>query len=234
MLQEATMSEWVEVKTSGGHALSVYVAKPDGAPRGGVIVLQEIFGVNDYIQSVARRYADMGYLAAAPSLYDRYERGFQSTYAPENVGHALELRKQVTDNEALDDIRACMTLFDGLPGAAIGFCFGGYLAWLAAATIPGLKGAVGYYPTGIATEASLALEPQCPVMLHFGDHDTFLPPAAVAAVRTTHADEQIFTYDADHGFECPGRPIYDSEAAALAQSRTSAFLGSILGESRDE
>jgi carboxymethylenebutenolidase len=218
------MNEWVDVTVSDGHVLSVYVARPAGKPRGGVIVLQEIFGVNSYIQSVARRYAEHGFLAVAPSLYDRYERRFQSGYGPENVANALGLRKQVTDDQALRDIEASLTLLGDLPSATLGFCFGGYLAWLAAAKLSGLKAAVGYYPTGIAAELSLVLEPQCPVMLHFGDKDTMLPPVAVQAVREAHPGETVFTYAADHGFECPARPIYDSAAAELAQNRTFAFL----------
>jgi carboxymethylenebutenolidase len=228
------MSNWVEVQSSGGHAVSVYVAKPKDTPRGGVIVLQEIFGINDYIQSVAQRYADLGYLAVAPSLYDRCERRFQSTFSPENVPRALKLRQSVSDSDALDDIKASLTLLEGLPAVTLGFCFGGYLSWLAAASLPALRGAVGYYPTGIAADASLALVPKCPVMLHFGEKDAFLPPAAVEAVRAAHAGQRIYTYAADHGFECSGRPIYDKAAADLAQSRTSAFLASIFDTARNQ
>jgi carboxymethylenebutenolidase len=218
------MSETVRLTASDGHELSAYVSRPAGAPVAGLVIVQEAFGVNRHIRSVADGYAGDGFLAVAPALFDRIERGVELGYAAADLQKGIALARQsdlanaVTDvAAALEYLRKHMTKKCGV----IGYCLGGTVAWLAATRLdPGA--AVGYYGGHISRFAQE--NPRCPVMLHFGTLDAHIPKEDVDRVHTLHPDVQIFWYEADHGFNCNDRPSYNTSAAKQARQRSLEFL----------
>lgn len=221
------MGENIRLTASDGFVCDAYVARPAGVPKGGIVVVQEIFGVNPHIRSVADRYAAEGYLAVAPALFDRAEPGFQSGYQPEDMPRAYAMIGKVSSGPALLDIAAAIA-FAAEAGKVgiVGFCWGGTLAWKAAAKLPGLSAAVGYYGGNILDLTDL--QPQCPVMLHFGALDDHIPVDKVRAFAAARPELPIFIYDAGHGFNCDARGSYDATSAKLAQERTSAHFAKHL------
>ena len=221
------MGETVRLTASDGFVCDAYVARPSGLPKGGIVVVQEIFGVNPHIRSVADRYAAEGYLAVAPALFDRAEPGFQSGYSAEDMPRAVAMIGKVTSGPALLDIAAAIK-FAAEAGkvGVVGFCWGGTLAWSAAAGLPGLSAAVGYYGGGVLGLTNL--RPNCPTMLHFGAKDAHIPVDKVQAFAATRPDVPIYVYDADHGFNCDARASFDAEAAKLAQQRSFAHFAKHL------
>lgn len=221
------MGENIRLTASDGFVCDAYVARPAGVPKGGIVVVQEIFGVNPHIRSVADRYAAEGYLAVAPALFDRAERGFQSGYQPEDMPRAFAMIGKVSSGPALLDIAAAIA-FAAEAGkvGVVGFCWGGTLAWTAAAKLPGLSAAVGYYGGNILDLTDL--QPQCPVMLHFGALDDHIPVDKVRAFAAARPELPIYIYDAGHGFNCDARGSYDATSAKLAQERTSAHFAKHL------
>ena len=222
------MGTWVELTAEDGHRLSAYRAAPAGAPRGGLVVAQEIFGVNSHIQSVCDGYAADGYVAIAPALFDRYERGVDIGYTPPDIARGRELKALSKAEAALLDVAAARAAAAsaGKVGV-IGYCWGGYIAWLSAARLPGFACAVAYYGGGM-TDA-IAEKPKCPVMAHFGERDTMIPVAGVNALAAAHPTAKVFLYPADHGFNCDQRGSYNAQAARVARERTLAFLRQYLG-----
>ena len=221
------MGENIRLTASDGFVCDAYVARPAGVPKGGIVVVQEIFGVNPHIRSVADRYAAEGYLAVAPALFDRAEPGFESGYQPEDMPRAYAMIGKVSSGPALLDIAAAIA-FAAEAGkvGVVGFCWGGTLAWTAAAKLPGLSAAVGYYGGNILDLTDL--QPQCPVMLHFGALDDHIPVDKVRAFAAARPELPIFIYDAGHGFNCDARGSYDATSAKLAQERTSAHFAKHL------
>ncbi len=221
------MGEDIRLTASDGFVCDAYVARPHGLPKGGIVVVQEIFGVNPHIRSVADRYAAEGYLAVAPALFDRAEPGFQSGYSPEDMPRAYAMIGKVSSALALLDIAAAVD-FAAEAGkvGVVGFCWGGTLAWSAAAGLPGLSAAVGYYGGGVLGLTDL--QPNCPTMLHFGAKDTHIPVDKVQVFAASRPDLPIFIYDAGHGFNCDARASYDADAATLAQERSSAHFAKHL------
>jgi len=222
------MGTWVELTAEDGHRLSAYRAAPAGAPRGGLVVAQEIFGVNSHIQSVCDGYAADGYVAIAPALFDRYERGVDIGYTPPDIARGRELKALSKAEAALLDVAAARAAAAsaGKVGV-IGYCWGGYIAWLSAARLPGFACAIAYYGGGM-TDA-IAEKPKCPVMAHFGERDTMIPVAGVNALAAAHPTAKVFLYPADHGFNCDQRGSYNAQAARVARERTLAFLRQYLG-----
>ena len=222
------MGERIELTAADGFRLSAYRADPAGKPRGALVVAQEIFGVNSHIRSVCDGYAADGYVAIAPALFDRHERDFDIGYTPADVARGRELKARAKAEAALLDIDAARAAvaFAGNVGI-VGYCWGGYLAWIAAARVAGFACAVPYYGGGM-TDA-IAEQPQCPVMAHFGERDTMIPAAGVKALAAAHPAAQVFLYPADHGFNCDQRGAYDPAAASLARERTLAFLRRHIG-----
>ena len=223
------MSEWIQVAAKDGRVLDAYVARPEGEVSGSVVVLQEIFGVNPHIQSVADRFAKEGYRAIAPALFDRVERGVSLRYEGEDMQRAVGYMQRLDPKTALLDAGAAFAAIgaDGGRTAVVGFCYGGFLSWLcatrgeAAGFAPAC--AVGYYPGGIGKVAEE--EPTCPVLLHFGGDDSHIGPEQVAAVREAHPEVTIYEYPgAQHGFNCDARASYGPEQARLAWERTTEFL----------
>jgi carboxymethylenebutenolidase len=218
------MSEHVELVANDGHKLDAYVAHPEGEPIAGLVVVQEIFGVNPHIRSVADGYAKEGFLAVAPALFDRYERGLELGYEGEDMQKARSLISRLNMDYALKDTAAALEYAHRQAGkklGVIGYCFGGTIAWLAAARL-GVNAAVGYYGGQIAKFADE--HPKAPIMLHFGKLDQHIPRESIDAVQASNPEVPIFWYDAGHGFNCNDRTSYNAEAAKLAKERSLNFL----------
>ena len=219
-----TMSETIQIQASDGHALDAYVARPAGEPIGGLVVIQEIFGVNQHIRDVADSYAKHGFLAIAPALFDRTEKNVELGYEGEDRVRAMGFYKKLDMGDAMKDVEAGLQwarVNGGKKAGVIGYCLGGTLAWLSATRLkPDV--AVGYYAGGIDKFA--AEMPECPVMLHFGSLDTHITKEMVDKVANAHPDVQIFWYEAGHGFNCNMRISYEPLSAQLAHERSLVFL----------
>lgn len=215
------MTETVTLTAQDGHHLSAYRA---GSGDIGLVVVQEIFGVNSHIRNTVDRFAVQGFRAIAPALFDRVEPGLELGYTEADVARGRALRAGVTNEGALADIAACVkTLTDeGLPVGIVGYCWGGSLAWLAALELSGISASVGYYGGEIARNANGL--PRCPVMLHFGDADHGIPLSDVEIVKAAHPDLPIHIYPAGHGFSCDERASFDEASHSQALSRTIPFL----------
>jgi carboxymethylenebutenolidase len=224
------MGEWVKLRAADGQELSAWMARPEGEPIAGLVVVQEIFGVNAHIRSVADGYARDGFLAVAPALFDRIEPGVELGYEGADMERArsfipkLDVKKSVLDAKTAMDYAAGAT---GKRVGVIGYCYGGTIAWLAATRL-GAAAAVGYYGGRIANYASEF--PACPVMLHFGRQDAHIPAEEVNKVQSAHPEVEVYWYDAGHGFNCDARSSYNSAAAKLARQRSLAFLKTWLVE----
>jgi len=215
----------VKVKASDGHEFSAYTASPAGKAKGSVVVIQEIFGVNPHIRSVADGYAAQGYFAIAPQIFDRAEADVELGYeAQEDFDKGLKLAFQdIALTDALKDIQAAVNLASehGRVGV-VGYCYGGLLTWLSACEVTGVTAASAYYGGGIAGEKERT--PQCPIIMHFGEKDAHIPMSDVDAIKAAHLDIPVYVYDADHGFNCDVRGSYDQPASATALERTLTFF----------
>lgn len=219
------MAEWTTVQAEDGHTLDLYVARPAGPPVAGLVVLQEIFGVNSHIRSVADGFAKNGFLAVAPALFDRIEKGIQLGYEGADRDRAMACLKQMVPSNAVKDVAAALAYArqaTGMKAGVIGYCWGGLVTWLSATRLHP-DAAVGYYAGGIG---NFALEtPQAPVQLHFGRQDTHIPAEQVEKVHSAHPAVEIHWYEnAGHAFNCDMRSSYNAEAAAAARIRALAFL----------
>ena len=223
------MGKQIELTASDGHRLGGYRAEPAGKPIGAIVVIQEIFGVNHHIRSVCDRFADLGYVAVAPALFDRHQRDFQSGYSPDEVQRARAFLGEVDWDAMLRDVEAAVDSVRSVgPVAVVGFCMGGSLAFLAAARLDGLAAAIGYYGGKVAAYADEA--PRCPTQLHFGAEDQGIPLADVDAVKAKRPDCEVHVYEgAGHGFHCDERGSYHPEAAGKAWRRSTDWLGRHMG-----
>jgi carboxymethylenebutenolidase len=222
------MGKMIELAASDGHKLAAYRAEPTGKARGGIVVIQEIFGVNSHIKQVADGFAADGYLAIAPALFDRVQKNVDLGYTPDDIAKGREIRGKVTNDMAVKDAQAAINeaAKAGKVGM-VGYCWGGLVTWLSAAKATGLVCAVPYYGGGILDNASL--EPKVPVMGHFGDKDAHIPVEGVKKLAAQHPKQQIFIYEADHGFNCDHRGSYNAPAAKQARERTLAFFRKHVG-----
>ncbi len=229
------MGKYVKLTAADGNELSAYVAEPEGEAIGALVVVQEIFGVNAHIRSVADGYAKDGFIAIAPALFDRYETGVELQYDGSDMQRAFGLYGKLNPETALLDVAAAYAYLEttGKGIGVIGYCYGGFMAWLSATRGENVKMqpacTVGYYAGGIGNVATE--EPSCPVLLHFGGKDSHIGPEQIEAVRAAHGSHDdgdevtIYVYDdADHGFNCDARGSYNPEAAKLARERSLAFL----------
>jgi carboxymethylenebutenolidase len=227
------MGKWVTLTAADGHAVAAYVATPAGQARAGVVVAQEIFGVNAHIQAVADGYAEQGYLAVAPATFQRVQADVQLGYSPEEMAQGAALKAAVEALPApgvLQDIQAAVDWAQSAGRVAmLGYCWGGLLTWRSASLVSGLSAAVTYYGGGMTQAAEAARQAHCPVLAHFGHPDRWIPLDTVQAFARTHPDVQVHVYEAPHGFNCDHRAAYQPEAARLAAERTLAFLAQHLG-----
>ena len=218
------MSDSVMLRASDGHELGAYVAMPEGEPIAGLVVVQEIFGVNAHMRRVADGYAKDGFLAIAPAVFDRIERNVELGYEGADMDKARSFVPKLDMEKALMDVEAAMKYAAASTGkkvGVIGYCFGGSVAWLAAARLhPAV--AVGYYGGQIARFA--AEKPECPVMLHFGRQDAHIPASDVEKVQQAHPEVEVYWYDAGHGFNCDARGSFNPAEAKVARERSLAFL----------
>lgn len=218
------MSEFVRLRAADGHELSAYIALPAGEPIAALVVIQEIFGVNAHIRSVADGYAKEGFLCVAPALFDRIQSGVELGYSDEDVQTARSMIPKLNFAKAVEDIQAAVEYAASASGknaGVIGYCLGGTLAWLSATRLRPTA-AVGYYAGGIGNFA--AEKPTCPVMFHFGSQDTHIPASEVEKVKAAHPEVEIYWYDAGHAFNCEPRPNYNAAAAKEARERSVEFL----------
>lgn len=221
------MGETITLQSADGFNFSAYVAKPEGKPRAAIVVVQEIFGVNSHIRSVADRYAKEGYIAIAPALYDRDTPHFEVGYTPDDMGKGFAIVQRLDRTKALADIQAAIDYVKGHGKVGVvGYCWGGTMAWLSAAELNGLSAAVGYYGGGVLGLQSL--KPNCPTMLHFGDLDKHIPVDGVREFAAKRPDVPTFIYAADHGFNCDARASFNQAAADLARGRTLDFFAKNL------
>ncbi len=216
------MAEHISLEAEDGHRFDAYLAQPDGPAKAGLVVIQEIFGVNGHIQGVADGYARDGYLVAAPALFDRVERGVALGYGPEDITRGRALRGEIPwDQAAMDVAAAAEAVRSAGKAGVVGYCWGGSVTWLAACR-GGFAAAVGYY--GGQIHDLKGERPTCPAMLHFGERDTHIPPEMVAGIASAHPDVEIHNYPAGHGFNCDQRGDYDPDCAREARQRSIAFL----------
>ena len=223
------MGHMIELTAADGKKIAAYRAEPAGAPRGGLVVIQEIWGVNDHIRKVAEGYAADGYLAIAPALFDRVEADvMMDQYTPETMQRGFGLMQKVNIDDGLKDVSAAVQLAAAAGKVGVvGFCFGGRMAWLSASRVAGVAASVPYYGGGIPGMA--AEQPKCPVMMHFGERDAHIPVASVEEFQKSHPSLPVYLYAADHGFNCDQRASWDAPAAKLARERTIEFLRKHVG-----
>ena len=227
------MGQFIDLKAADGFTFPAYVAQPATKPRGGVVVLQEIFGVNAHIRAVADGYAAAGYLAVAPATFHRVKPGVELGYAPDEMSAGMALKATVEALPApgvLQDIQAAIHHAAGAGKVGVvGYCWGGLLTWRTACLLKGVSAAVPYYGGGVTTEAEIARTPKCPVLAHFGEKDHWIPLDSVDAFRKAHPEVEVQVYAANHGFNCDHRGAWDATAAALARERTLAFFAKHVG-----
>ena len=208
--------------------IEAYRADPPGTPRGGLVVVQEIFGVNSHIRAVCDGFAADGYLAIAPALFDRQEPGLQLGYTPDDIARGRALKGQAATETALEDIAAARDVAAQAGKVGIvGYCWGGYLAWMAASRLPGFAAAIAYYGGGM--HEATADAPRVPVLGHFGEKDGMIPVPGIKALAKAHPKLEAHFYDADHGFNCDQRGSFHAPSARTARERSLAFLREHVG-----
>ncbi len=224
------MGGYIRLRSADGFELGAYRARPEGAAKGGVVVVQEIFGVNVHIRSVCERYAEAGYLAVAPAVYDRIEPNVQLVYEPDDITRGRDIRAKADMANVIADVAAAAeAAAEGGKVGIVGYCWGGLIVYLAACRLGDkLACASGYYGGGIVQY--LGETPAVPLILHFGTVDASIPLSDVEQIGPTHPGVTVHLYEgADHGFNCDMRSQYHAEAAALARERTLAHFAEHLG-----
>ena len=218
------MGKHFSLTASDAHKLGAYRADPAGAPKGGIVVIQEIFGVNHHIRAVCDNFAKEGYVAVAPALFDRTQRDYETGYTPPEIEKSRAfVAKPDWDAMMRDTDAAIKELKSAGPIGIVGFCMGGTIAFLAATRLSGLSASVPYYGGRLVAFADE--KPKCPVQMHFGEKDQSIPLTDVETIKQKRADCEIFVYkDAGHGFHCDERGSFHSESAKIAWDRSMAFL----------
>jgi carboxymethylenebutenolidase len=218
----------IEILAADGHVLTIHRIDPEGPPRGGVVVVQEIFGVNAHIRALVVRFAALGYSTVAPALFDRVERGVELGYDEEGFTRGRALAGRLSPEGITADLEAAVAAVSpaGKVGM-VGYCFGGAVAWVAAARLATLACVVSYYGSRILGFRELA--PRVPVQMHVGRTDASFPVEQVREIAAAHAGVELHEYDAGHGFDCDHRKDFDAEAAAAALQRTLRFFGRHVG-----
>ena len=223
------MGQYTTIMARDGHEFQAWLAAAPGRPRGALLVIQEIFGVNSHIRAVTDQFAAEGYTTIAPSLFDRVRRGIELGYTAADMQEGSGYVKQLDPEATRRDLAAAVAVVkhSGRAGA-VGYCWGGSLAYLAAGQLP-LACAVVYYGRVMSY---LDQKPRCPVMYHYGTEDKSIPLADVERIRAAYPQAPVYTYEgAGHGFNCEQRASYDPQAAALARTRTLEFFARYVGGS---
>ncbi|HWA62821.1 MAG TPA: dienelactone hydrolase family protein [Caulobacteraceae bacterium] len=200
-----------------GFVFGAWRAPHEDARRGGLVLIQEIFGVTEHIRELADGFAADGYETIAPSLYDRRQPGFQASYGPEDVARGRDLSEATPWDEVAGDLASCVAALKP-PVFVAGYCWGGTATWLAACRVDGVAAASSFY--GRRIPELWDETPRCPIILHFGRHDPTIPPQVVEELRVRHPDLPVHVYDAGHGFVSDRRADYNPDAARLARLRT--------------
>lgn len=220
----------VRLKASDGFECPAYVAQPKGKPKGAVVVIQEIFGVNPHIREVADGYAAAGYFAIAPAMFHRAKHGVELGYTPDDMQAGMALKAAIEalpDMAFMADVQAAVKYAQQISGAKVGivgYCWGGLLTWRAAALVQGLSAAVPYYGGGSTTSEEIARHPNCPVMAHYAQQDHWIGLDTVETFSKAHPEVAVHLYEADHGFNCDHRGSYQKVSTDLARERTLAFF----------
>jgi carboxymethylenebutenolidase len=221
------MGQHIQLNTTGTQCIGAYLARPEGTPRGGIVVVQEIFGVNEHMRNVTDRFAEHGYVAIAPAFFDHVETGVELGYDEAGFKRGRELVGEISFETAIADVAsAAESIRSAGRIGCVGYCWGGTVAFLAATRLS--MPSVSYY--GARNVRFLDEKPQAPVQFHFGERDTSIPPEAVERHRQTLPDAEIYTYPAGHAFDRSVDPkAYHAPSAALALERTLAFFARTLG-----
>ena len=227
------MSHILELTAADGFTFPAYVAEPAENPKGGLVLLQEIFGVNSHIRAVADAFAAEGYRVVAPATFHRVKAGVELGYTEADMAEGFGHKTAVEALPApgvMQDIQAAIDeAAHGGKVGIVGYCWGGLLTWRAACTLKGLSAAVPYYGGGMTAGDDAKLTPQVPVLAHFGDQDHWIPLDTVEAFRQAQPDVEVHVYAANHGFNCDQRGSHDEAAATLARQRTLAFFARHVG-----
>lgn len=229
------MGHLIDLRAKDGFVSEAYVAQPKLKPRAGIVILQEIFGVNPHITAVADGFAMAGFFAIAPATFSRVSKDVNLGYTPEDIakGRALKnLAEALPAPGVLADVQAAIDhaaeAANGQVGV-VGYCWGGLLTWRAATQLQGLGAAVAYYGGGMTSPVERVKQPRCPVLAHFGEQDALIPMDTVEAFKLAQPGVQVEVYPADHGFNCDHRGAYNAEAADLALERSLGFFIQHLG-----
>jgi carboxymethylenebutenolidase len=229
-------SRWIDIDTNNGNAFRGYLSLPPKGSGPGIVLIQEIWGVNSHIRAVADQYALDGYVVLAPDVFWRQKPGVDLAYDDAGSAQAFDYMKKLDFPLAVQDLTTAVKLLRGMQEvtggvASVGFCMGGMLSYLCAANA-GIDAAVCYYGGGIHTQLDQASKITCPILFHFAEKDHFIPKSAIDAVKATFANSRnavIETYpDVDHGFNCWERPSYNQKASAVAHGLSLSFLGKVL------
>lgn len=220
------MGETIKLTAEDGHEFNAYIALPEGTPKGGVVVMQEIFGVNEHIRSDTDKFAALGYAAIAPAVFDRIERGVELGYDEAGFAKGRSIVMELGWDGPIKDVKAAadhLSQYGKVGG--VGYCWGGSLAWLAATRL-GIPSS-GYY--GGRTASLVDEQPKAAVQLHFGEKDSHIPMSDVEKIKAAHPGVPVYVYPAGHGFNCDDRADYDEAAAKLALDRTLELFKAEIG-----
>ena len=221
------MGETIKLKSADGFEFSAYTAGPANATKG-VVVIQEIFGVNHHIRSMADRFAAQGYAVVAPAVYDRVQPGFEVGYTPDDIAKGRDVRMKLNDAQLMQDVEAAANHLAGKKLGIVGYCFGGTVAWWGATRTTKFAAASSWYGGGVP--GTKDERPNCPMQMHFGEKDASIPMTDVDAVRAAQPKVEVYVYDgAQHGFGCDERGSFSKPDYELAQTRTLAFFEKHLG-----
>lgn len=232
---------YIDITAADGGRFKAYMARPAKGSGPGLVLAQEIFGINPYMQAMADRFAEEGYVVLVPDLFWRLEPGVVLGYGEADFAKAIDLYQRLDVGRAVDDIAATVSALRAQPGQAggvgvLGYCLGGKLAYLAAARA-GVDCAISYYGVGIENDLALGVDIKCPMVIHIAEKDGYCPPAAQDAIKAAFADRsdvEIYVYPGcDHAFATPGRPQFDKPATLMAYSRSLALLRKVLGPKYD-
>jgi carboxymethylenebutenolidase len=223
------MGRMIELTAADGHKLSAYCADPSGSPRGGLLVIQEIFGVNSHIKSVADAYAGDGYSVVAPAMFDRAQRGYETGYSQPEIEAGRAIMQKLDWAKTVLDVEAAVAEARKAGKVGIvGYCWGGTVTWVTAARVAGLACATPYYGGGMPN--FIGEKPKCPTLCHFGEQDQSPTLEQAKAIAAAHPEITAHYYaGAGHGFNCDQRASYNAAASKLARERTLEFLRKHLG-----